>query len=112
MPTMSRMKKQMMQQRRRKNLTLMRSLKTGPCVDCHKRFHFAAMDFDHVRKAKTRQVSAMLTCSLERVLEEIAKCELVCSNCHRIRSWKRRRQAEPAHDEPIEDSENEDDSDD
>ena len=22
------------------------------------------------------------------ILEEIAKCDLVCANCHRIRTWK------------------------
>jgi hypothetical protein len=25
----------------------------------------------------------------EKLLAEIAKCDLVCSNCHRIRTWER-----------------------
>lgn len=29
--------------------------------------------------------------SIARILEEIAKCELVCANCHRLRTWSIRK---------------------
>jgi len=30
------------------------------------------------------------TLSKKKIDEEIAKCEIVCSNCHRVRTHKRR----------------------
>ena len=64
-------------------------LKADPCADCHECFHHAAMDFDHARGEKYKGVSAMWSYSWARVLEEIAKCDLVCANCHRLRTQAR-----------------------
>lgn len=66
-------------------------LKEAPCMDCKQTFHPCAMDFDHLRD-KTMSISEMVTrgWSTEEVLAEIAKCELVCSNCHRVRTFNRR----------------------
>ena len=50
------------------------------------------MDFDHRDpSAKTMQVSDLVgkSKSWSRIAEEIAKCDLVCANCHRIRSFER-----------------------
>lgn len=60
------------------------ALKDAPCVDCGGRFPPCAMDFDHVRGAKSYTIgaSAMRRKSLPA---ELAKCELRCANCHRIR---------------------------
>lgn len=62
------------------------SLKTGPCVDCGGNFPPCVMDFDHVRGEKVANVSQMIRWSRERVLAEVAKCDLVCANCHRVRT--------------------------
>jgi len=68
----------------------MRALKSGPCVDCGISFHFSAMDFDHrPGEIKKFNVSAAQGRNMERVLKEIAKCDLVCSNCHRFRTFSR-----------------------
>ena len=49
------------------------------------------MDFDHVRGEKVANVSSIWSRkSWEAVLEEVAKCEVVCANCHRLRTWSRR----------------------
>jgi len=64
--------------------------KAVPCTDCGGRFPPECMDFDHIRGQKLRQVGQMLMCSELRIAEEIAKCEVVCANCHRTRSRKRR----------------------
>jgi hypothetical protein len=49
------------------------------------------MDFDHVRGRKQKNVMELInTLSKKKIDEEIAKCEIVCSNCHRIRTHKRR----------------------
>ena len=49
------------------------------------------MDFDHVRGQKQANVMELVsTLSKKRIDLEIAKCEIVCSNCHRIRTHMRR----------------------
>lgn len=68
------------------------ALKSGPCADCGGSFPPECMDFDHVRGEKIAGVSQLLTRSRHKAVAEIAKCELVCSNCHRIRTKARRRQ--------------------
>ena len=71
-------------------LTALDELKDSPCNDCGKKFPPVAMDFDHVQGEKTRTISYLVRNSTwEAVLEEIAKCELVCANCHRVRTSKR-----------------------
>jgi hypothetical protein len=61
------------------------------CVDCKNFYPHYVLDFDHLRDKKygiAQMKGSGL--SIERILEEISKCELVCSNCHRIRTWKRK----------------------
>jgi hypothetical protein len=76
---------------RHRNNAWIRSLKDEPCLDCGGKFHYSAMQFDHVRGEKKFAISLAMstTYSKERVLEEIAKCDLVCANCHAIRTWQR-----------------------
>lgn len=77
--------------------TLVRELKKAPCVDCNGVFPTDVMEYDHLRD-KVRDVSKLAgssRCGVKQVLDEIAKCDLVCANCHRIRSL-RRRQGLPA----------------
>ncbi|KKL20663.1 hypothetical protein LCGC14_2453200 [marine sediment metagenome] len=64
-------------------------LKSG-CVDCGYDGHTAALDFDHVRGEKIKDVSRMVTGSREKLMAEIAKCEVRCANCHRIKTHDRR----------------------
>lgn len=73
--------------KKRSNRALIRSLKDRPCRDCHKRFHPVCMDFDHRDPAdKVRGVTAMVGQSEEAIRAEAAKCDVVCANCHRIRT--------------------------
>ena len=66
---------------------LIRHLKTNvPCVDCKTIFPYYVMDFDHLDN-KVHNVSKIT--KMETVIEEVKKCEIVCSNCHRIRTHKR-----------------------
>lgn len=65
------------------------SLKTGPCTDCGQKFAPYVMQFDH-RGGKAYTVSRMRNHSQENILEEVAKCDLVCANCHAIRTYMRR----------------------
>ena len=65
--------------------------KEKPCMDCRQTYHWFAMDFDHVRGKKTYNLSicAQKGLSLGRVKQEIEKCDLVCANCHRFRTFVR-----------------------
>jgi hypothetical protein len=61
-------------------------LKIG-CKDCGYNKHHAALDFDHIKGNKSINVSHAK--SINSALKEIEKCEVVCSNCHRIRTYNR-----------------------
>lgn len=65
------------------------SLKQKPCVDCKIQYHPVAMDFDHLPGYEKKSINGFAGMSKERLLEEIKKCELVCSNCHRLRTYNR-----------------------
>jgi hypothetical protein len=48
------------------------------------------LDFDHVRGEKLFSVSKGLTDrSFDTLVAEMAKCEVVCANCHRRRTARR-----------------------
>ncbi len=71
---------------------LIAALKDVPCADCGQRFPSECMDFDHVRGKKLFDVASAPSRQLseKRLLAEVQKCEIVCANCHRIRTAKRR----------------------
>src|SRR5678815_5082071 len=78
---------------KRERARLIASLKASPCMDCGLRFPSQCMDFDHrPGEIKSFPVSyaARNTVSLKRVADEIAKCDLVCANCHRLRTYVHR----------------------
>lgn len=61
------------------------------CVDCGYDLHAAALHYDHVRGEKLFDISfGVRTYAWERVLEEIAKCEVRCANCHAVVTAERR----------------------
>ena len=63
----------------------------NPCMDCKISYPYYMMDFDHVRRTKQANVAELInTLSKKRIDEEIAKCEIVCSNCHRARTYARK----------------------
>ena len=59
-----------------------------PCADCGESDP-VVLEFDHLRDKKFNIGSALPYRNWESVLDEIAKCEVVCSNCHRRRTAKR-----------------------
>lgn len=64
--------------------------KDVPCKDCAIRYPSFVMDFDHVTGKKVLDVSKMTSYTMERIVAEIEKCEVVCSNCHRFRTNARK----------------------
>lgn len=73
--------------RKRENKAKIDRLRDVPCAECGKRYPVVCMDFDHKDPStKSGEIADMLGrgCSFKTILEEIEKCEVVCSNCHRI----------------------------
>lgn len=70
---------------------LVQSLKEkDPCKDCKRRFPYYVMEYDHISSNKRSEVSNLIGHSSRKtLLDEIAKCDLVCANCHRIRTFSR-----------------------
>jgi hypothetical protein len=65
-------------------------MKERPCTDCDIPYPFYVMQFDHVRGEKQFNIGADgPSRSGEQVLEEIAKCDVVCANCHAARTYER-----------------------
>ena len=62
-----------------------------PCKDCGVSYPYYVMDFDHCRGDKGREVSLLVNApaSIERLQAEIDKCDVVCANCHRQRTYGR-----------------------
>ncbi len=56
------------------------TLKSRPCKDCRHSFPAVGVDFDHVQGEKIRSVALMKEQRWDKVLEEIAKCDL-CVLC-------------------------------
>lgn len=79
-------------ERHDRNRALVNAAKAVPCADCGVRYDVEQMDFDHVRGQKVGNLASMAwQMSTERIIDEIAKCEVVCAVCHRIRTQMRPR---------------------
>ena len=63
-------------------------LRAHPCTDCGET-DIVVLEFDHLRDKRANVSSLMSTSEIWRIEEEIAKCEVVCANCHRRRTARR-----------------------
>jgi len=66
------------------------------CKDCGIDYPSYVLDFDHLpqfEKSFPLSSSGVKNRSIESIDAEIAKCEIVCSNCHRHRTAIRKSQA-------------------
>lgn len=73
-----------------KKIAWVNERKAAPCIDCGVNYPPHVMDFDHREGTeKHKPVSRLLNNSWKRIKDEIAKCDLVCSNCHRQRTHVR-----------------------
>ncbi len=87
--------KKLTMMRTRKGVAIKRQFlikyKDKPCMDCGKKYPPYVMDLDHRDpKDKINDVAAMVhwNFSIEKIKKEIDKCDIVCANCHRIRTHK------------------------
>lgn len=81
-----------------RNLAYVNDIRTKAiCVDCKQSYHFSIMEFDHIEPGTKRGTSkyggvmwmAKSGYSIKNINDEIAKCEIICSNCHAYRTWYR-----------------------
>ena len=60
------------------------------CSDCGYKAHPAPLQFDHVQPyLHARSVSMLSGTARWKIEEEIERCEVVCANCHSIRTSDR-----------------------
>jgi hypothetical protein len=63
------------------------------CADCGQSPHYAAMEFDHAPGTDKLFCVSQFGMSANRnwtkLFAEIRKCEIVCANCHRARTFTR-----------------------
>lgn len=72
-----------------KHSLIIKALKDKPCLDCGVQYPPYVMDFDHIDN-KLFGIGGGSGKNFDKLLEEILKCELVCANCHRERTFKRK----------------------
>jgi hypothetical protein len=71
---------------------IIREAKDRECADCGHRYPFYVMDFDHRQASEKRfnigRDALRGSCSLDELRNEIAKCDVLCANCHRARTHR------------------------
>jgi NADPH-dependent glutamate synthase beta subunit-like oxidoreductase len=61
------------------------------CVDCKEKYPHYMLEFDHLPEFEKSgsPTQLMQTHSWSKAMDEMEKCEIVCANCHKIRTWSR-----------------------
>lgn len=77
------------EERRKELADFVRKLKEGkPCTDCGAVYPYFVMQFDHLDGTE-KITTVSRHWSKKTILAEIGKCQLVCANCHAIRTYTR-----------------------
>jgi len=75
---------------RLKNIDIMKQLKINGCSICGYNKCHRALDFHHVNRNDKKfnvTVTSLNSIGLEKILIEMNKCILLCSNCHDEIEW-------------------------
>lgn len=78
-------------QYRQRVAELIKAMKQKPCADCGQSYPPWVRDFDHRDgESKFKDISKLTGNSSWGIVQrEIEKCDVVCANCHRIRTHNR-----------------------
>ena len=80
-------------QSRHRNISFIREQKQGKrCVDCREDYPYWMLEFDHLpghEKLFTIGGRRARDFTIQQLIDEIAKCDIVCSNCHKNRTYWR-----------------------
>lgn len=73
--------------RKRNRIFIYNYLTKSSCIDCGDS-RWQVLDFDHVRGNKINNIADLVHAgvSIKKLEDEIAKCEVRCANCHRIKT--------------------------
>ena len=63
--------------------------RSHPCTDCGETDP-VVLEFDHLRDKLFNVTQKLVDRPWQAILDEIEKCEVVCANCHRRRTARRR----------------------
>jgi hypothetical protein len=93
--------KQRMESARQRRMAVVNAIKAERgCRDC-KEHDPACLDFHHRDPSQKSKGIGTLVCGMtnvQRILEEVAKCDVICSNCHR--KWHRDKRLERKKTKP------------
>lgn len=75
--------------RQRNKDFILQYIKGKSCIDCGTK-DTRVFEFDHLGD-KIKDVSVLVSggYSVKKIKQELEKCEIVCANCHRIRTFER-----------------------
>lgn len=61
------------------------------CIDCGEKYPHYMLEFDHLPEHEKlgSPIYMARTYNMQKALDEIEKCDIVCANCHKIRTWQR-----------------------
>ncbi len=64
------------------------------CEECGYKAHAAALQFDHINPLeKSFTISKRTSMSLEKLKAEVAKCRVLCANCHAVHTHQQNHHA-------------------
>lgn len=68
----------------------LRQVKSRPCADCGVQYPYYVMDFDHREgEVKIFEMNQVVYVPMGALKKEMEKCDIVCANCHRERTYQR-----------------------
>jgi hypothetical protein len=61
------------------------------CADCGLKFPHYVLEFDHLpgQKKVDNVYRVLKKYGVESAWQEVAKCDVVCANCHKVRTYER-----------------------
>lgn len=63
------------------------------CIDCGHKFHPSQIDIVRKNGERSIQLSKVLHKSRKFIMDEIEKCDFICANCNRLRTWNFQRKS-------------------
>lgn len=90
---------------REKTKAMIRAVKDAPCADCGHRYPYYVMHFDHrpgeIKLFEISDMGRKGSYSWDTIRREMAKCDVVCSNCHAERTHQRGQYTEETGPDPV-----------
>ena len=76
-----------LERKRERQMIVLRAFESG-CVDCGN-LDVRVLEFDHLGDKEANVAYLVHSGTVEKLLAELEKCDVVCANCHKIRTYDR-----------------------